>query len=73
MVRYRIYSKNGTSFLARKGETLKEIQSWKRAYNKHNKDKVASIVTVKDRKITKKPRVQRTNDDFGVGFDIMRF
>jgi len=64
MTRYRIYDKKGNSFLSRKGQTLKELSSWKKAYNKYNRNKVITIVPVKE-KIIKKP-IKKITQSYGL-------
>ena len=66
-MRYRIINKDGTSFLARKGSSLKELKSWKSAYNRWNKDKVSRIIAVAERKKPTKKRVT------GSGFPRLNF
>jgi len=49
MKRYRIYHEHlGRigNFLAPRGKTLKELQAWKRRYNRYNKEKVLEIQEV---------------------------
>lgn len=58
MVRYRIYNDHGWSHLAPKGETLRDLESWKRAHNKNkgaNIPRVIRIEAVKDR-IRRRPK-----------------
>ena len=71
-MRIRVHSKDRT-FLARKGSTLKEMQSWKAAYNKHNRDKVGKLEVVKDRKPVKSRRNTSPFGQFGGGFKIPKF
>jgi len=56
VIRYRIVGASGKSFVARKGQTYSELQSWKRAYNRHNKDKVQAIIKEEYTKRKTRPR-----------------
>ena len=67
MAKFRVTMRDGTTYIMGKRASygsLKEKLSWMRAYNKHNTDKISSVVQVKEssvkRAVRKKVNALRT-------------
>jgi hypothetical protein len=70
--RYKVYRKDGTSLYMTTKTNPKEMESWKRAYNKNYANGIRASKNAGISKIVKKPLVKkrqiRTNKSpFGVG------